>query len=289
MAVFGKGQGLASVPVTAMAEGADGAIWVGTALGVQRLDGGQFGPVLARPGGRQTVLSMHADNAGSLWAITDSGLNRIAGTHLTPYTQSEGMPEAGGCILEDGDGYFWIASRGLLRVSRADLDAVAEGRKRAVEPEMFGKGGGMRVGSEFAFGVTPAAWKGRGNKLYFATYGGMMEIDLARLRVKRSPPPVLIERVTDGGQKPVGAGGRIRAGGNLEFHYTALTWLESEVGTGTKFHFTIRCGVAKGEPPAGEEQASLPGVSVLVVDDNSTDRRIFEETLRRWGMQPEVV
>jgi signal transduction histidine kinase/ligand-binding sensor domain-containing protein/DNA-binding response OmpR family regulator len=236
MAIFGKGQGLASVPVTAMAEGADGAIWVGTARGVQRFDGGRFGPVLARPGGRQTVLSMHADNAGSLWAITDSGLNRIAGTHLTPYTQSEGIPEAGGCILEDDDGYIWIAGRGLLRVSRADLDAVAEGRQRAVEPEMFGKGGGMRVGSEFAFGVTPAAWKGRGNKLYFATYGGMMEIDLARLRVNRSPPPVLIERVTDGRQKPVGAGGWIRAGGNLEFHYTALSFLFPEF---TQFRYKL--------------------------------------------------
>jgi CheY-like chemotaxis protein len=66
-------------------------------------------------------------------------------------------------------------------------------------------------------------------------------------------------------------------------------WLESEVGHGTQFHFTIRCGVAKTALPAGEEQASLTGIPVLVVDDNSTNRRIFEATLRRWGMQPEVV
>ena len=237
MAVFGKGQGLASVPVTAMAEGLDGAVWVGTALGVQRFDGGQFGPVLARPGPRQDVLSMQADEAGHVWALTRSGLNRIAGTQFTPFTQSEGVPEAGmGCILEDDEGYFWIVGRGLLRVSRADLDAVAEGRKRAVESRMFGKGGGMRVGSEFAFGVTPAAWKGRGNKLYFATYGGMVEIDLARLRLNRRPPPVLIERVTDGRQNPVGAGGWIRAGSNLEFHYTALTFLFPEF---TQFRYKL--------------------------------------------------
>jgi signal transduction histidine kinase/CheY-like chemotaxis protein len=66
-------------------------------------------------------------------------------------------------------------------------------------------------------------------------------------------------------------------------------WLESEVGTGTQFHFTIRCGVGKAEPPAGGEQASLTGIPILVIDDNSTNRRIFEETLRRWGMQPEMV
>jgi signal transduction histidine kinase/ligand-binding sensor domain-containing protein/DNA-binding response OmpR family regulator len=237
MVVFGKGQGLAAVPVTAMAEGVDGAIWVGTALGVQRLDGGQFGPVLTRPGPRQMVLCMHADAAGHLWVVTVAGLNRIAGTHFTPYTASQGMPESGlASIVEDDDGYFWFPGREMLRVSRADLDAVAEGRKRAVDPEKFGKAAGMRIGSEFAFGATPAVWKGRGNKLYFATYGGMVEIDVARVTVNRRPPPVLIERVTDDRQKPIGAGGWIRAGSNLEFHYTALTFLFPEF---TQFRYKL--------------------------------------------------
>jgi signal transduction histidine kinase/ligand-binding sensor domain-containing protein/CheY-like chemotaxis protein len=237
VAVFGKGQGLASVPVTAMDEGVEGAIWVGTAMGVQRLEDGQFGPVLARPGPRQTVLSMHADAAGHLWVLTMSGLNRIAGTHLTPFTQSQGMPETGlGWIVEDDAGYFWIASGGLLRVARADLDAVAEGRKRAVEPRSFGVADGMRAGSEFSFGVTPSAWQGRGNKLYFATYSGVMEIDLARLTVNRPAPPVLIESVTDDREKPIAAGGWIRAGSNLEFHYTALTFLFPEF---TQFRYKL--------------------------------------------------
>jgi signal transduction histidine kinase/ligand-binding sensor domain-containing protein/DNA-binding response OmpR family regulator len=253
MAVFGKGQGLAAVPVTAMAEGADGAIWVGTKLGVQGFDDGQFGPVLARPGGRQTVVSMHADDAGSLWAITTSGLNRIAGTHFTAFTLSQGMPETGlSWIVEDDAGYFWIASRGLLRVSRADLDAVAEGRKRAVEPRRFGVTDGMRAGSEFAFGVTPAAWQGPGNKLYFATYSGMMEVDLARLMVNRPPPPVLIERVTDDRQKPVGAGGWVRAGSKLEFHYTALAFLFPEF---TQFRFKLE-GFDAGWVEAGNRRAA---------------------------------
>jgi ligand-binding sensor domain-containing protein len=222
--VFGKSQGLAAVPVTAMAEGVGGAIWVGTALGVQRLDGGRFGPLLARPGPRQTVLCMQTDSAGHVWALTLAGLNRIDGTHFTAFTRAQGMPDTElGWILEDDDGYFWIASRGMLRVSRADLDAVAEGRKRAVEPQRFGVADGIRAGSEFSFGVTPSAWKGRGNRLYFATCGGVLEIDPARLTTRRPAPPVLLEGVTDGRQKPVVEGGWIRAGGNLEFHYAA-TW-----------------------------------------------------------------
>ena len=86
----------------------------------------------------------------------------------------------------------------------------------------------MRGISEFSLGIAPTAWKGRDNKLYFATYGGLLEIDPARLTVGRRAPPVLIERVTGGGQAAVAPGGWIRAGGNLEFHYTALSFLFPE-------------------------------------------------------------
>ena len=238
MAVFGRGQGLAAVPVTALDEGVDGAIWVGTALGVQRFEDGQFGPVLARSQGRQTVYAMHVDAAGRVWAQTNSGLNRIDGTHFTAFTPAQGMPDLDmAWVFEDAEGYLWMVGRdGLMRVPRADLDAVADGRKRAVEPRRFGAADGMRGGSEFALGTSPTAWQGRDNKLYFATYGGLLEIDLARLVMNRPAPPVLIEGVTDDRQKPVGAGGWIRAGSNLEFHYTALTFLFPEL---TQFRYKL--------------------------------------------------
>src|SRR5271157_1423022 len=136
MDVFGKPQGLAALPVTAMEEGPDGAIWVGTGLGVQRFDGQRFGRLMARPGRRQTVYSIHADAAGRAWAQTNSGLNRIDGAHFTAFTPAQGMPDLDlAWVFEDGEGYLWLAGRdGMLRVSRAELDAVAEGRRRAVEP-----------------------------------------------------------------------------------------------------------------------------------------------------------
>jgi signal transduction histidine kinase/ligand-binding sensor domain-containing protein/CheY-like chemotaxis protein len=252
--VLGKPQGLAAVPVTAMAEGVDGALWVGTALGAQRLDGGQFGPVLTRSGPRQQVAGLHVDSDGCVWVLTASGVNRIKGEHFTPFTPAQGLPDLDmGWILEDDDGYFWMAGRdGLLRVSRADLDAVAEGRRRAVDPERFGAADGMRTSSEFSFGTAPSAWKGRGNKLYFATYGGMLEIDPARFAVDRRAPPVLIERVTDGRQKPVSAGGWLRAGGNLEFHYTALSFRFPEF---MQFRYRLE-GFDAGWVDAGNRRAA---------------------------------
>jgi CheY-like chemotaxis protein/anti-sigma regulatory factor (Ser/Thr protein kinase) len=68
-------------------------------------------------------------------------------------------------------------------------------------------------------------------------------------------------------------------------------WAESQEGIGSTFYFTARFAIA---PP--EFAASLPalagrlaGVRVLVVDDNATNRRILEELLRSWAMQPTVV
>ncbi len=68
-------------------------------------------------------------------------------------------------------------------------------------------------------------------------------------------------------------------------------WVDSEEGVGSTFHFTASFGVA---PPEFAESLpavtdSLAGASVLVVDDNATNRRILDELLRSWSMRPTVV
>ena len=64
-------------------------------------------------------------------------------------------------------------------------------------------------------------------------------------------------------------------------------WVKSQVGSGTTFHFHIRVGVVADQTPKRPAELSrLAGMSVLVVDDNSTNRRILEEILYQWQMQP---
>ncbi|HET7150412.1 MAG TPA: response regulator [Candidatus Acidoferrum sp.] len=66
-------------------------------------------------------------------------------------------------------------------------------------------------------------------------------------------------------------------------------WLESEVGKGSRFHFTARLGLVDSKEIAVGAAAPpelLHGVKVLVVDDNRTNRRILDGMLKRWEMKP---
>jgi signal transduction histidine kinase/CheY-like chemotaxis protein/HPt (histidine-containing phosphotransfer) domain-containing protein len=65
-------------------------------------------------------------------------------------------------------------------------------------------------------------------------------------------------------------------------------WVESEVGQGSVFHFTVRLGMQKELPvrQVPEKLANLDALRVLVVDDNATNRRILEEMLNNWRMRP---
>jgi signal transduction histidine kinase/DNA-binding response OmpR family regulator len=69
--------------------------------------------------------------------------------------------------------------------------------------------------------------------------------------------------------------------------------LESETGKGSTFHFTVRFDLqAAPEPATAPRQAqteNLRDMPVLVVDDNTVNRRILEAMLRLWRMQPVLV
>ena len=68
-------------------------------------------------------------------------------------------------------------------------------------------------------------------------------------------------------------------------------WVESESGRGSTFHFTLRQGLQ--QQPAnhaiGMAPEDLRDLSVLVVDDNFTNRRVLQGMLNRWGMRPTAV
>jgi CheY-like chemotaxis protein/HPt (histidine-containing phosphotransfer) domain-containing protein len=63
---------------------------------------------------------------------------------------------------------------------------------------------------------------------------------------------------------------------------------ESKLGTGSTFRFQIPFAPATAEVRARVPAGELRGLRVLVVDDNATNRRIFEAYVASWGMRPDV-
>ncbi len=63
-------------------------------------------------------------------------------------------------------------------------------------------------------------------------------------------------------------------------------WVESDLGKGSRFHFTAAFGASADLRKVKVAEGSLTGKRVLVVDDNSTNRCVLEGLLRVWGTQP---
>jgi two-component system, sensor histidine kinase and response regulator len=64
-------------------------------------------------------------------------------------------------------------------------------------------------------------------------------------------------------------------------------WVESEAERGSTFGFTVPVLVAQTSSECRESaRAILPGLPVLVVDDNASCRRIFGGWFALWGMRP---
>ena len=66
-------------------------------------------------------------------------------------------------------------------------------------------------------------------------------------------------------------------------------WLESEMGKGSAFHFTILVDVVPGEHSAETVQPELKGKRILIVEDNKTNRDILGFQALQWGMMPKTI
>jgi len=65
-------------------------------------------------------------------------------------------------------------------------------------------------------------------------------------------------------------------------------WVESEEGRGSTFHFTIHTEAASSKPLPylSGVRTHLTGKRMLIVDDNSTNRRILATLAQNWGLAP---
>ena len=167
-----------------------------------------------------------------MWAGTyGRGLARLKDGRWTTFTTREGLfNDTVFQILDDGLGHLWMSSnRGISRVSKGELDEVASGARSRLRATVFGRGDGMRS-VEGNGASQPGAWRTRDGHLWFATAGGAVRIDPARLPRNALAPPVLVEQVLLGRQPLTLAPDRRvpPSRGDFEFRYTALSFVAPE-------------------------------------------------------------
>ena len=220
--------GLPHPEVMALLEDRHGQLWVGTTGGLGRRVGERFDALTTRDGlSCGSVLCLHEDADGDLWVGTEwGGLNWLRDGGFRAFTTREGLAcDTVSHILEDGRANLWLAGpKGIARVSRQQLRAVADGRAAALASATFGRHDGMRA-SRCSRGA-PAGCKTGDGRLWFTTINGVVVIDPDRVRTNEVAPTAVIEEVLlDGASLDPERPGRARPGrGSLEFHFTASSF-----------------------------------------------------------------
>src|SRR5262249_42100202 len=64
--------------------------------------------------------------------------------------------------------------------------------------------------------------------------------------------------------------------------------VRSKPGSGSEFSFELEFEIQKEQARGWHwrDRATIPDLSVLVIDDNAISRRILCDTIRNWGMRP---
>ena len=230
---YGSKEGLSGNYFTSIVRTRDGALWAGcNGGGLFRMTHGKFASYSINDGlPSSIVLALHEDKAGCLWIGTqgDGGLTRWDGQRFFNFTRGMGLPaDAVKEILEDDDGKLWLGSNcGIIRVSKEELNELAEGKIAWLHAMSYGEKDGL-PNIECRGGTQPAACKTRDGKLWFATHEGLVTLDPRRIYAHAGAPPVVIEEVMAGGQ-PINPSGiqselKLPPGQRaFQIHYTALS------------------------------------------------------------------
>jgi signal transduction histidine kinase/streptogramin lyase len=241
---FGAGQGLELPDVRTIEQAGDGTIWFGmSGGGLGRLRDGALEQFRKRDGlASDFVLCLRPDEDGTLWLGTfGGGLNRFKDGRFATINMGQGLLNNVICaIAEDKRGYFWMSSHGgILRVSKAELNDCADGKRASVNCIAYGKGEGLPT-LECSGGFRPAFDETADGRLWFPTSKGLVAVDPNDVKTNQLPPPVIIEELRVDGKAVEGresrAGSQDLAGPlrvapghqQFEFRYTGLSFTVPE-------------------------------------------------------------
>jgi signal transduction histidine kinase/ligand-binding sensor domain-containing protein len=160
--IWTQEQGLPQDTIRAIAQTADGYLWLGTDEGLARFDGYDF--VIFNkdngdlPSNSITALSAGAD--GSLWIGTADGLTCYRHKRFTTYKTKDGLPDnAITAVCQDPSGTVWS----VAGVSLARLQA--------------GKFTNFRSGGDLPIAAIRSVYQDREHNIWIAGFGGVAKLD----------------------------------------------------------------------------------------------------------------
>ncbi len=234
----------------ALTEDAAGNIWVGTSKGVLlRIQNDLMIDETAQVTGiPASIRTLTATPDGSLWiGYASWGVGRYRDGRFARITVTNGLyNDYISEMVADRHGWFWFGSdRGIFKVKRQELDAVADGRDSLVQSIFYGEAAAL-PSLQANFGVSPNVLRSHDDRLWLPTRTALAVVNLKNLQVDLEPPPVVLKRVlvddrlvgADGGDLPTQPAMDLRVLGGwlhlppghrrLEFDFTTLTFSAPE-------------------------------------------------------------
>jgi signal transduction histidine kinase/ligand-binding sensor domain-containing protein len=195
------------VDVRVMAEDSSGALWFGTdGNGLYRLKDGQFTLLTKADGlGSDFIWALHPEADGALWIGTyGGGLTRLKHGRAATCTTRQGLADDVICYMaDDGKGRYWFSShQGIFRVSKQELNSLADGIYTSVQCVAYGKADGLPT-LECKGGYQPAGCRSRDGRLWFPTIGGLAVVNPAQVGASGVAPRVYIEEILVDGNATV--------------------------------------------------------------------------------------
>jgi ligand-binding sensor domain-containing protein len=181
---FGPDDGVATGQVASFAQDRAGRIWIGSnANGLSVYEGGRF-RILAPDESPPTrnISALLVDSRGDLWVGSAAhGLFRRRNGRYEPFGVAQGLGDRLiAVVVEDRDANLWVGTaRGISRLAREQIDAVAEGRAASLEPIILDRSDGLRNPEGSGGGLDPSGLLDRSGRIWMPTIDGVAVIDPA--------------------------------------------------------------------------------------------------------------
>lgn len=192
--------------IRAIAQTADGTIWIGTSEGrlLKVEEDTVIEETIVRGSSLISIRTLHATPDGSLWiGYAGDGLGHLKDGEYQRFTSEEGLPDNYlSQIQHDDYNSLWIVgNRGLFQVSISQLLELGDSQPYSLRVRTFGRNDGL-PSIQPSHNYAPDSTRDSRGHLFFTSSNGILQVNPANYQENALPPPIQLEKLhVDGQQK----------------------------------------------------------------------------------------